>query len=488
MTLRFFDSRIQTKIDFVPMEEGKVSMYCCGVTVYDMSHIGHARCYVAFDAVIRYLRYLKYEVTVVRNYTDVDDKIIKRAAELGEEIKTLTERFIKEYEYDMKQLDVARADVEPKVTEHIPEIIDMVTALIERDHAYENDGDVYFAVDSFDDYCSLSKRNLEDCRAGASERTSSEELSRKKSPLDFALWKKSNGDELGWDSPWGFGRPGWHIECSAMSTKYLTNDFDIHTGGQDLIFPHHENEIAQSVCAAEGQYAHHWMHNGFVNIDSEKMSKSLDNFFTIRNVIKLFHPQVLRFFLLSTQYRSPINYSDTNLREATRRVFSIYSTLEAMDTYLAERAENHKQGPIMLPKLIDGIIPEFEEAMNDDFCTPRAIACLSEPITQANALLSGKEKGGRYATISAMREKFRIVADALCVFHENPSEILSGIQDRILLERELDPTKIDDLVNQRNQARSERDFAKADELRDTLVEMNVQLMDSPTGTTWRLIP
>ena len=334
----------------------------------------------------------------------------------------------------------------------------------------------------------MSKRNLEDCRAGASERTSSEELSRKKSPLDFALWKKSNGDELGWDSPWGFGRPGWHIECSAMSTKYLTNDFDIHTGGQDLIFPHHENEIAQSVCAAEGQYAHHWMHNGFVNIDSEKMSKSLDNFFTIRNVIKLFHPQVLRFFLLSTQYRSPINYSDTNLREATRRVFSIYSTLEAMDTYLAERAENHKQGPIMLPKLIDGIIPEFEEAMNDDFCTPRAIACLSEPITQANALLSGKEKGGRYATISAMREKFRIVADALCVFHENPSEILSGIQDRILLERELDPTKIDDLVNQRNQARSERDFAKADELRDTLVEMNVQLMDSPTGTTWRLIP
>jgi cysteinyl-tRNA synthetase len=273
-----------------------------------------------------------------------------------------------------------------------------------------------------------------------------------------------------------------------MSSRYLTNDFDIHTGGQDLVFPHHENEIAQSVCAAEGQYAHHWMHNGFVNIDAEKMSKSLGNFFTIRDVIKVFHPQALRFFLLSTHYRSPINYSDTNLREATRRIYSIYSTLEAMDTYLSERAENHKQGPMMLQELIDGIVPEFEDAMNDDFNTPRAIAALSEPITQANALLAGKEKGGRYATILALRDKLRVIAEALHVFHQDPEEVLMGIQERILLERELDPKTIDTLIDQRNQARADRDFTKADELRDKLSAMNVQLMDSAEGTTWRLTP
>ena len=488
MALRFFDTLRQEKVDFQPIEEGKIGIYVCGVTVYDMCHIGHARCYVAFDTIIRFLRYLDYEVRFVRNFTDVDDKIIKRANEINQPIDEITNRFISEFQTDMDSLDVAQADVEPRVTTHIQEIITMVSDLIERGYAYANEGDVYFSVESFDEYGALSKRNLDDLRAGASERTGDAELARKRSPLDFALWKSSKEGDPAWSSPWGEGRPGWHIECSAMSCKYLGETFDIHAGGQDLVFPHHENEIAQSRCANGGEFSRYWLHNGFVNIDQEKMSKSLGNFFTIRDVLELFHPQAVRFFLLTTHYRGPINYSDQNLRDATRRVYAIYATLERMDQYLEARAEKHKGGDVLDPELVKSIVSEFNDSMSDDFNTPKAIAVLSEPIRRANELLAGKEIGGRYATIKALREAISVVTGVLRVFHQDPATVLSAIGDRIMRERGISAEDIVAKIEERKAAREARDFALADSIRDTLNEQGVLLMDGATGTGWRVQP
>ena len=488
MALRFFDTLRQEKVDFQPIEEGKIGIYVCGVTVYDMCHIGHARCYVAFDTIIRFLRYLDYDVHFIRNFTDVDDKIIKRALEVDQPIDDITTRFIGEYQTDMASLDVAQADVEPRVTTHIGEIITMVSDLIDRGHAYENEGDVYFSVESFEEYGALSKRNLDDLRAGASERTADVEVARKRSPLDFALWKSSREGDPSWPSPWGAGRPGWHIECSAMSSKYLGDTFDIHAGGQDLVFPHHENEIAQSRCANGGEFSRYWLHNGFVNIDQEKMSKSLGNFFTIRDVLELFHPQAVRFFLLTTHYRGPINYSDLNLREATRRIHTVYATLERMDQYLEQRAEKHKGGDVLDPGLVARIVTDFHGAMNDDFNTPKAIAVLSDPIRRANELLAGKEIGGRYATIKALRDAIGTVSSVLRVFHQDPATVLGEIGDRIMRERGISADEISEKIAQRKAARDARDFALADSIRDFLNEQGVLLMDAADGTAWRVQP
>jgi len=312
MALRLFNTETGKKETFEPITPGKVKMYVCGVTVYDLSHIGHARCYTAFDVVYRFLKFSGYDVKYVRNFTDVDDKIIKRAAELGVTPRELTDRNIAAYHEDMDALNCLRPDLEPRVMDHIPHIVDLISHIIERGHGYVGpDGTVYFSIDSFPKYGRLSGRNLEDMQAGASERVDDDP--NKRNPMDFVLWKPSKPGDPVWDSPWCPGRPGWHIECSAMSATHLGVTFDIHGGGKDLVFPHHENEIAQSEGASGELFVKYWMHNGFVNVDAEKMSKSLGNFFTIREVLKVFHPEAIRMFLLSTHYRSPINYTHKNL-------------------------------------------------------------------------------------------------------------------------------------------------------------------------------
>ncbi|MFN7133166.1 MAG: cysteine--tRNA ligase, partial [Myxococcales bacterium] len=323
MEIRVFNTMTGQKEPFTPLTPGRVGMYVCGPTVYDMSHVGHARAYVAFDTIARFFRFQGLEVRYVRNYTDVDDKIIRRANEIGAPPGEVSERFIREFLTDMAALHVARADVEPKVTEHMPEIIDIIGKLIERGHAYASGGDVYFAVRGFEGYGKLSKRNLDDLEAGA--RVEPGEL--KRDPLDFALWKAAKPGEPFWESPWGKGRPGWHIECSAMSAKYLGETFDLHAGGKDLIFPHHENEIAQSEAASGKPFARYWTHCGFVQVDNEKMSKSLGNFFTIRDVLQSFDAEALRYFLLGTHYRNPINFSDVALADAEKRIDYLYDTL-----------------------------------------------------------------------------------------------------------------------------------------------------------------
>src|SRR5512136_3124072 len=332
MPLRVYNTLSGGKEEFVPLRPGKVGMYVCGVTVYDYSHIGHARAYVAFDVILRYLRYLGYDVTYVRNYTDIDDKIIKRANSDGVPFYEISERFIKEFDRDMAELGVEVPDVQPKATEHLAEIISLVTTLIDKGYAYQAGGDVYFCVDKFASYLKLSKRNLEEMQAGA--RIEVDE--KKRHPMDFALWKEAKAGEPFWDSPWGKGRPGWHIECSAMSLKYLGETLDIHGGGQDLIFPHHENEIAQSEAATGRPFVRYWLHNGFVNINAEKMSKSLGNFFTIREVLEKYDREVLRFFLLSAHYRSPLDFSDQNLTEAEAGMERIYGALAGIDELLAK--------------------------------------------------------------------------------------------------------------------------------------------------------
>ncbi len=335
MALRVYNTLSGEKEVFVPLKPGRAGMYVCGVTVYDFCHIGHARANVVFDVIYRYLRYAGYDVTYVRNYTDIDDKIINRANQEGVDYRTISDRYIQAFDEDMERLGLAKPTVEPKATDHIGGIIAIIETLISKGHAYESEGDVYYAVETFPDYLKLSKRNLDEMKAGARVEVGD----KKRHPMDFALWKDSKPGEPWWQSPWGKGRPGWHIECSAMSMEFLGATFDFHGGGKDLIFPHHENEIAQSEAANGCQFVRYWLHNGFVNINSEKMSKSLGNFFTIRQVLEKFDPETLRFFILSAHYRSPIDFSDQNLDEARTGLERIYSCLAALDEVLLGNPE-----------------------------------------------------------------------------------------------------------------------------------------------------
>jgi cysteinyl-tRNA synthetase len=483
MPIKVFNTLTNRKDDFAPIEPGKVRMYVCGVTVYDMCHIGHARAYISFDVIQRYLRYAGLDLTYVRNFTDVDDKIIKRAAEIGEQTTAVSERFIKEFETDMEALGVAKADIEPKVTQHIPEIIALIQRIIERGHAYVTGGDVYFSVRSFPRYLQLSGRQLDEMKAGA--RVEVDE--RKQDPMDFALWKESKPGEPWWESPWGKGRPGWHIECSAMSSKYLGETFDIHGGGKDLIFPHHENEIAQSEAASGKKFVNYWIHNGFVNINEEKMSKSLGNFFTIREVTARFHPEALRYFMLTTHYRSPINFSDQSLEEAQKRVEYAYQTLEAVNAMLA--GGEPKGGKSLNPALVGGLIPAFKEAMDDDFNAAKVLGDLSEPLRLLNELSSGKSgkpKDDVKRTLWDLRGKVLEIGAVLGIMTRDPGTVLSEIRDRKVKARNLDPAKIEALVAARADARKSKDFARADQVRDELKQMGVAVMDTPKGTVWRV--
>jgi len=483
MTLKVYNTLSRRKEELRPITPGQVGMYVCGVTVYDSSHIGHARCYVAFDVIYRFLRHCGFQVKYVRNFTDVDDKIIARARELEESTTELADRNIARYHKDMAALCCLLPDAEPRVTEHIPEIVSLVERILDNGHGYvAPDGSVYFSIETFPDYLKLSGRKLDDMVAGGSDRVAADP--NKKNPLDFVLWKPSKAGEPTWPSPWGDGRPGWHIECSAMSLKHLGETFDIHGGGKDLVFPHHENEVAQSQAATGQRFVNYWLHNGFVNIDQEKMSKSLGNFFTIGDVLEKYHPETVRVFLLSTHYRSPINYSDKNLEEATSRIEYMYETLAKVDSAIESGG---REGESLYPEL-DRTRAAIDTAMRDDFNTAAAIGHLFELLRAANVLVGRKRKlAGRLTTLRLMRELIDEAAAILGILERNPQTVLAEIRQRDVTRLGLDVEWIESRLLARTEARRDKDFATADTIRAELAGRNVDLMDSPQGTTWRVI-
>lgn len=434
-------------------------MYVCGVTTYDYCHLGHGRMLVVFDVITRFLRFNGFDVTYVRNITDIDDKIINRANELGIAFDELSEKFINIMHEDERALNILPPDIEPRATHHMQEILDMVGTLVEKGYAYAADnGDVYFSVSKFADYTKLSKRNLDEMLAGA--RVEVDEA--KQDARDFALWKAAKPDEPGWDSPWGFGRPGWHIECSAMSTQCLGETFDIHGGGSDLIFPHHENEIAQSECATGKEFARYWMHNGPLRIDDEKMSKSLGNFFTIRQVLEQYSPEVIRYFLISSHYRSAINYSEHNLGQASGALERFYNALKGIDYTDAAPAENSE------------FETRFSASMEDDFNTPEAIGVLFDLAREINRLK--QENMAAASSLAALLVKLGAVLGILQLSAED--FLRSGSED-------IDAAYIDKLIIKRNLAREEKNWALADQIRDELKALNVILEDKDGVTSWR---
>jgi cysteinyl-tRNA synthetase len=488
--IRLYNTLSGKKEEFVPIRPGKVSMYACGVTVYDYSHLGHARGAVVFDLVQRYFRRRGYEVKYVRNFTDVDDKIINRAKEEGITAAEVARKYIDAYQEDMKRLGVGRADVEPKATEHIREMIDVIKGLIAKGHAYVVDGDVYFRVASFKAYGALGKRNLDDLKAGA--RVEVDE--RKTDPLDFALWKSSKPGEPAWDSPWGPGRPGWHIECTAMGFKHLGETFDIHAGGKDLIFPHHENEIAQSEAFSGKKFVNYWIHNGFVNINQEKMSKSLGNFFTIRDILDQYAAEVVRFFLLSTHYRSPIDFSDANLKDARAGLDRFYTMKEGILKFMAGK----KQPSVKPEEVIEsvdrplyekilGMPKAFEEAMDDDFNTAFAIGLVYDVVREVNKFLAEidqKREDAAYFILSAASESFNDIGRTLGLFTRDPEAWFKEsrqAESKVTLPVE----RIEELIHMRNEARARKDWADADRIRKILDDGGVTLFDRADGTAWK---
>jgi cysteinyl-tRNA synthetase len=459
-SLQIFNTLSRKKEQFVPIRDGQVGLYVCGMTVYDFCHIGHARVMVVFDVVARYFKYLGYDVNYVRNITDIDDKIIARAIEADEDFLQLTQRFIDEMHADERSLNVLKPDLEPLATDSIDNIVRMIETLISKEHAYVGtNGDVYYAVESFDNYGQLSGRQLDDMNAG--ERVEIDV--NKRNPFDFVLWKSAKAGEPSWSSPWGEGRPGWHIECSAMATCCLGNHFDIHGGGMDLQFPHHENEIAQSEAATGEHYVNTWMHNGFVRIDDVKMSKSLGNFFTVRDVLKKYRGEEIRFFVLSSHYRSPLNYSDEQLNESRSALERLYTSLRYIEPITNDAFSDY--------------INRFEEAMNDDFNSAKAISIMFECANEINKLK--KMDSVQAAKIAGDLLK---MAAPLGLLGENPEDYLqstAGTDDAI------SNSDIDAQITQRLQAKADKDWALADQIRDALKEKGVILEDSGNETAWR---
>ncbi|KGQ27073.1 cysteine--tRNA ligase [Gallibacterium anatis CCM5995] len=456
--LKIFNTLKREKEIFTPIHPNQVGMYVCGVTVYDLCHIGHGRTFVSFDVIARYLRYLGYHLTYVRNITDVDDKIIKRALENHETCEHLVDRMVAEMYKDFDALNIQRPDFEPRATHHIPEIIALVQRLIDNGHAYvAQNGDVMFDVDSFPEYGKLSRQDLSQLQAGA--RVEINDI--KKNPMDFVLWKMSKENEPSWQSPWGAGRPGWHIECSAMNCKQLGEHFDIHGGGSDLMFPHHENEIAQSCCAHGGAYVNYWLHSGMIMVDKEKMSKSLGNFFTIRDVLQHYDAESVRYFLLTAHYRSQLNYSEENLKLAHSALERLYTALRGTDANA--KAAGGEQ-----------FVEAFKAAMDDDFNTPGALSVLFDMARELNKL-----KAEQDPQTDAFAARLRELAGVLGLLYQDPETFLqAGMDD--------DETKIiETLIAQRNQARANKDWATADAARDKLTAMGVVIEDGANGTTWR---
>ncbi len=492
MSLKIYNSLTKRKEEFIPLQEGKVKMYVCGVTVYDRCHIGHARAAIVFDIIFRFLRSRGYEVTYVRNYTDVDDKIIQRANQEGVPAREIAERYIQEYEEDMRALGVERPTHEPRATENIPQILDLVRKLTEKGLAYVVDGDVYFAVEKYPSYGKLSGRNLEEMRAGA--RVEVDE--RKAHPLDFALWKASKPGEPAWDSPWGRGRPGWHIECSAMSQRYLGESLDIHGGGQDLIFPHHENEIAQSEGATGKPFVRFWVHNGFVNIDHEKMSKSLGNILAIRDLLRDHHPEALRLFLLTHHYRSPVDFSFQNMTEAKTGLDRFYATLLEIEDFLARRGTGKTAVPAAPQKGIGRQLREtiadaqekFVTALEDDFNTALALAYLHDLSRALNRALGEKSFRQDPAAASLLEEGKRCLLTKgrlLGFFRMAPVEYFMTQRKKFLESKGLREGQIMELISQREAARRAKDWALADQIRTQASALGILLEDGPQGTNWK---
>jgi cysteinyl-tRNA synthetase len=476
MKIRIFNTLTKKKEIFEPVEPQKVRMYVCGPTVYDSSHIGHARSVVVFDVIVRYLRKQGYDVTYVRNFTDIDDKIIKRANELGIDSKELAEKYITEFYEDMDALNVQRATLEPRATEHISDIIQVVQKLIQKKTAYPLDGDVYFSIESFKEYGKLSGRKLEDMEAGA--RVAVDE--RKHNPFDFALWKSAKPGEPSWESPWGKGRPGWHIECTAMSSSLLGETIDIHGGGKDLVFPHHENEIAQSEAAFGKNFVKYWIHNGFVNINQEKMSKSLGNFLLIKDIIKMYHPESVRLFLLSNHYRSPIDFNEKAMEEASGALEKIYTFLERAGDQLGTSAK--------VDNTAGQLWQEFCDAMNDDFNTAQGLGTLFSAVRNLNRILD--ESGERLSDKDAEQIKSGYsdvleVGNILGILQCPPKTYFEQKRLKGIKEESIDPQLIEKMVHERTEARKSKDWAKADKIRAELLEMKIVLEDRADGTVWK---
>ncbi|MGP1563617.1 cysteine--tRNA ligase [Filifactor alocis] len=465
--MRFYNTLTRRKDEFVPIEKNKVKMYSCGPTVYNYFHIGNARPFIIFDTLRNYLEYRGYEVTFVQNFTDVDDKIINRANEEGISPLEVADKYIKDYFVDADGLGIRRASVHPRVTECIEDIIEFIEELIQKGHAYEIDGDVYYDTKSFDGYGKLSRQNMEELNAGA--RIDVDD--RKKSPSDFALWKKKKEGEIGWISPWGEGRPGWHIECSVMSRKYLGDTIDIHSGGQDLIFPHHENEIAQSEGRSGKEFAHYWLHNGYININNQKMSKSLNNFFTVREISEVIDLEIVRFFLLSAQYRNPVNFSQDLLDAAKSGMERLYNTKHKVE-FLLEQAqgmikEDEKEFVSKLPSYRE----LFIEAMDDDLNTADGISAIFELSKFINTTVSEKSS----------KEYLQECMNIFCEL----TNVLNIIQKK--KSDGFDEDKINELIEQRSLAKKEKNFAEADRIRGQLHDMGVEVLDTRQGTTWKKI-
>ena len=464
--MKIYNTLTRQKEEFVPVHPGKVGMYVCGPTVYNYIHIGNARPMIIFDTVRRYFEYKGYEVNYVSNFTDVDDKIIKKANEEGVTATEIAERYIKECKQDMEALNIKPATHQPRATEEIGGMIKMIQTLIEKGHAYEVDGTVYFKTRSFKDYGKLSKKNIDDLEAGHREiKVTGEE--GKKDPLDFVLWKPKKEGEIAWDSPWGEGRPGWHIECSEMSKKYIGDTIDIHAGGEDLIFPHHENEIAQSEACNDEKFANYWMHNGFLNINNKKMSKSAGNFFTVREIGEKYPLQVIRFFMLSAHYRTPLNFSDTLVESAKTGLDRILTAIDLC----REMAAKEETGSLSDAEKehfakVEALVKKFEDAMEDDFNTADAVSAIFEIVRESNSTV--KDFSADYA------KKVLKVLEDLCG--------VLGIETT--KEEEILDEEIEKLIEERQAARKSKDFARADEIRDQLLEQGIVLKDTREGVKW----
>jgi cysteinyl-tRNA synthetase len=485
--MRLYNTLKRQKEEFVPINDNKVSMYVCGITAYDLCHIGHARSSVVFDVLYRYLKHKGYDVTFIRNFTDIDDKIIKRANEVGQEAAEIAEKFIGEFYVDMDKLAIQRPEFEPKCTAHIPEMIKLTQELIEKDHAYATpSGDVYFKVRSFEGYGKLSGRNIDELESGARINPGEEKLD----PLDFALWKGAKPGEPSWESPWGQGRPGWHLECSAMSEKYAPLPLDIHGGGQDLSFPHHENEIAQSEAATGKPFANYWVHNGFVQINSEKMSKSLGNFFTIRDILEQFLPETLRYFLLTMHYRSPLDFSFDALEEAEKGIKRVYSALAQVEVELAKSKWKKSPFPEELVTELDEIEKHFMEAMEDDMNTAGALGHVFSAVRLAGRICEDKnlrKSEGCKALFERLQADFKQWGSVLGIFERVPAEYLTELRDNRAARAGIDPAKVQGLLDARKNARKDKDFEKSDAIRDELVAMKVEVKDTPQGATWDVL-
>ncbi len=470
MSIRVYNTQSQKKEEFVPIEPGKVGMYVCGVTPYNHPHIGNARPFVTWDVIHRYLVKKGYEVTHIQNFTDVDDKIIKSAQDRGITWKELADEYIAGYYTVMDALNVRRVDHYPRVSDHMPEIINMVETLIQKDHAYAVDGDVYFAVESFSHYGELSHRSLDDMEAGARVEVDS----RKRHPMDFALWKSAKPGEPSWESPWGLGRPGWHIECSAMSIKYLGNQFDLHGGGSDLIFPHHENEIAQSECCTGiHPFVKYWLHNGFITIKQEKMSKSMDNFFLVKDILAHFSGEVLRFFLISSQYRSPLDFSDERLQEAKRSWERFRNADQALDRLDSQATDSGADDELL--RRVAQIAKEFDEAMADDFNTSLAMASMFALSKEINQLVT--RGAGTKKEVEAIQNSWDEMKEIL--------GLLEDLSDHGQEDDSLTNSLMEVLISLRTEAKEAKNWAMADQIRDQLKAIGVALEDTAEGVRWK---